>query len=270
MWHRTSGAVVDLFDMQLRALRRDRAARIGPQLFLLERTFEDCLERIVLLERIFERALLIGCPDAGWPARLRQVVKVVDVSDPGHLFAERAGGAVLIEDGWTPLSQVYDLVLAIGTLDTVNDLPRAMRTLSAAMRPQAPLIGAMSGGDTLPQLRNAMRTADEAAGAAAAHVHPRIEPSALAGLFSAAGFTNPVIDVDRVQVAYASLKSLVTDLRCMAATNVLSARPRRPIVRGGLAAAEGAFIKGGDGNRTTETFEILHFAAWSRTAIPSR
>src|SRR5205085_8706503 len=37
--HRTSAAVPQLFDMKLRALRRDRAARIGPELFLFERAF---------------------------------------------------------------------------------------------------------------------------------------------------------------------------------------------------------------------------------------
>ena len=44
-------AVPDLFDMKLRALRRDRAARIGPELFLFERAFDDCLERIALMNR---------------------------------------------------------------------------------------------------------------------------------------------------------------------------------------------------------------------------
>ena len=38
--------MADLFDMELRALRRDRAARTGPELFLLERAFADCLERL--------------------------------------------------------------------------------------------------------------------------------------------------------------------------------------------------------------------------------
>ena len=53
----------DLFDMKLRALRRDRAARIGPELFLFDRIFDDCLERLALVNRRFERALLIGCPN---------------------------------------------------------------------------------------------------------------------------------------------------------------------------------------------------------------
>ena len=259
-----------LFDMELRALRRDRAARLGPELFLLERTFDDCLDRIALMKRSFEHALLIGCPDPTWPERLRNVAFEVDVRDPGRLFAEAAGGARLIEDEWTPSTGAYDLVLAIGTLDTVNDLPRALRAISAAMLPKSLLLGAMAGGETLPQLRDAMRAADQVEGVATAHVHPRIEASALAPLLSAAGFTDPVIDIDRVQVVYTSLGRLVADLRRMGATNLLRARSRQPLSRGALAAADQKFSRAGNDGRTTETFELLHFAAWTQTAIPLR
>jgi hypothetical protein len=34
-------------------------------------------------------------------------------------------------------------------------------------------------------------------------------------------------------------------------------------LKAGLAAARAAFAAGGDGKRTMETFEILHFAAWT-------
>ena len=259
-----------LFDMELRALRRDRAARLGPELFLLERTFDDCLDRIALMKRSFEHALLIGCPDPTWPVRLRNVAIEVDASDPGPLFADAAGGARLGEDEWTPSTGAYDLVLAIGTLDTVNDLPRALRAIFAAMQPKSLLIGAMAGGETLPQLRNAMRAADQVEGVATAHVHPRIEASALAPLLSAAGFTDPVVDIDRVQVVYTSFGRLVADLRRMGATNLLKARSRQPLSRRALAAAEQTFSRAGNDGRTTETFELLHFAAWTQTAIPLR
>jgi NADH dehydrogenase [ubiquinone] 1 alpha subcomplex assembly factor 5 len=263
-------AVATLFDIELRALRRDRAARIGPELFLFERTFDDCLERIALQRRRFERALLIGCADPAWPARLRSFANDIEVHDPGHLFAEAAAGTPIVEDQWAPSPASFDLVVALGTLDTVNDLPRALRSIRTAMRPQSLLIGAMSGGDTLPQLRNAMRAADQVTGAATAHVHPRIEASAVAPLLSAAGFFNPVVDVDRFQIAYASFGRLVADLRAMGATNVLAARSRRPLLRAARTAADRWFIQAGDGRRTTETFEILHFAAWTQTAVPTR
>ena len=250
-----------LFDIKLRARRRDRAARVGPELFLLERAFDDCLERIALMQRRFERALLIGSPDPGWPAQLGAVANAVDARDPGPLFAAAAGGEPIIEDAWEPAPATYDLVLAVGTLDTVNGLPLALRLIAHAMHPNGLFIGAMSGGDTLPQLRAAMRAADAAGGAAAPHVHPRIEAAALAPLLEQAGFAKPVVDVDRASVSYPSLDRLVADLRAMAVTNLLTARPRfMPKV--GRAAANRAFAGAGDGRRTVETFEILHFAAW--------
>lgn len=248
--------------MHARALRRDRAARSGTELFLFRRAFDDCLERLELMQRRFERALLIGCPDPEWPARLRALAGDVHVRDPGPLFARSAGGEMLIEDCWHPPDEAYDLVLALGTFDTVNDLRLAVQLIRYAMREDGLFLGALSGGDTLPQLRNAMRAADAVSGAAAPHVHPRVEASALAPLLAEAGFTNPVVDVDRAAVSYASLDRLIADLRSMGATNVLTVRPRF-IGKSARAAAFTAFRSSGDGTRTVETFEILHFAAWS-------
>src|SRR5437868_2458790 len=101
----------ELFDMELRARRRERAARSGAELFLHERAFDDCLERLALVQRRFERALLIGCPDAAWPERLSAFAVRIDVRDPGPIFAGRARGAVVIEDAWEPPAVTYDLVL---------------------------------------------------------------------------------------------------------------------------------------------------------------
>ena len=248
--------------MKLRALRRDRAARLGPELFMLERAFDDCLERIALNDRRFGRALLIGCADPHWPQRLRNLAEGVEVRDPGPLFAAAAGGQVITEDAWEPESDAFDLILAIGTLDTVNALPLALHLARHAMSGNGLFIGALSGGETLPQLRAAMRAADSASGAAAPHIHPRVEASALAPLLAQAGFVNPVVDVDRVNVSYRSLDRLVADLRAMAATNLLTARPRI-VSKAAREAARRSFAAAGNGEKTTETFEVLHFAAWT-------
>jgi hypothetical protein len=252
--------VPELFDMKLRAMRRDRAARIGPELFLFERVFADCLERIALMNRRFERALLIGCPDPSW--RHRVAAGEVDVRDPGPLFAAAAGGDTIVEDAWEPEARAYDLVVNLGTLDTVNDLPLALRLTGHAMHPGGLFIGAVSGGDTLPQLRAAMRAADALAGVAAPHVHPRIEASALSPLLAEAGFERPVVDIERVQVSYPSLERLVGDLRAMGATNVLCSKAP-PLTRAQREAASEAFAESAFDGRTTETFEIVHFAAWA-------
>ena len=243
-------------------MRRDRASRIGTELFLYERVFEDCVERLALMRREFGKALLIGCPDPGWPERLLTMVQSVEVADPGPLFAAAARGMTMVEDAWEPRAQSYDLVLSIGTLDTVNDLPLAFRLAGHAMVADGLFMGALSGGETLPQLRTAMRAADAIAGVAAPHVHPRIEASALAPLLAEAGFQRPVVDLERVPVAYSSLSRLVSDLRAMGTTNVLGARPPS-LARAQYDEAARAFAAAGSGGRTKETFEILHFAAWT-------
>ena len=253
----------EIFDTALRALRRDRAFRTGPELFLYDRAFEDCLERIALIRRHFQSALLLGCPDPGWPSRLKALVPAIEIVDPGPLFAKTAGGSCFNEAQWEPPAQAFDLCLSIGTLDTVNDLPLVLRSIRGSLAPDSLLIGAMAGGDTLPQLRRAMHFADQAAGASSPHAHPRIEAASLAPLLSACGFVMPVIDVDRVPVSYESLGKLVTDLRRMGATNILNARSRTPVQRAARAAADAMFRSAGDGSRTVETFEILHFAAWT-------
>ena len=250
-----------LFDMELRALRRDRAARAGADFFLHQRAFDDCQERLSLMQRRFERALLVGCPDASWPGRLAVEGGQVDVRDPGALFAARANGEKTVEDQWNPPEAAYDLVLAIGTLDTVNDLPLALRLIRQAMSGGGLFLGALSGGDTLPQLRHAMRAADAVSDTAAPHVHPRIEAAALASLLTNAGFIDPVVDIDRVSASYASLGRLTADLRAMGATSLLTARPKF-IGKRAHAAALSVFASRGDGARTVEIFEILHFAAW--------
>lgn len=252
----------ELFDRNRRRMARDRAAVQGPELFLLTRAFEDCLDRIAAIRRRFTRALLVGCPDPTWPARLGAMVDTVDVADPGPRFAAAAGGMQVDEDRHDFGEGRYDLVIAIGTLDSVNDLPVALGLLRRAMRDDACFIGAIAGGDTLPSLRAAMLAADRAKGFAAARVHPRIDGPTLSGLLGAAGFVTPVVDVDRVSLSYPGLDRLVADLRAMGASSQLTRRAP-PLGKAGLAAARAAFAALGDGERARENVEILHFLGWT-------
>lgn len=258
----------DIFDYELRALRRDRACRIGAELFLHERAFEDCLERLALIHRRFNAALLIGCPDPGWRSRVAPFAQSVEIVDPGPMFAKAAGGSRIDEDRWDPPAGALDLCLSIGSFDTVNDLPRALQSVRRSLAEDSLLIGAIAGGNSLPQLRRAMHFADQAAGASSPHVHPRVEAASLAPLLTACGFVMPVVDVDRIQVSYKSLDGLVGDLRRMGATNILNSRSRLQMSHQARAAAQTAFRLAGDGLRTVETFEILHFAAWTPASAP--
>ena len=249
------------FDRRLRAVRRDRAARLGPELFLYDRAFEDCLERLADIPRRFAHGLLIGCPSPRWLQQLRRVADAVDVVDPGALFAAAAGGTQIEEDRFDFGEGKYDFVLAIGTLDSVNDLPLALKLIHRSLRPDSPLVGAIAGGNSLPSLRSSLIEAGRASGRVVARTHPRIEAPSLAGLLSAAGFVMPVVDVDRVTVRYAQLTSLIHDLRAMGATSTLASRSPA-MTREELRLASQAFEKIGTNGRTKEQVEILHLIGW--------
>ena len=260
---RTSAAVADLFDNQARMMRRERAFRRGPALFLYERAFEDILQRLGGIRRNFESALLIGTPDPGWPKRLERFATKVQAADPGPGFAGAAGGIQSDADQFDFPAASFDLCVALGTLDTVNDLPNALLRLHFLLKPDSLLIGAMAGGDTLPNLRAAMRAADSVSGEASPRVHPRVEAASLGQLLASAGYRMPVVDVDRAKVSYRHLRALVRDLRSMGMTNVLKQRTRTPLSRAALAAAEEQFSEAQNGGRTIEIFELLHFAGWT-------
>ncbi len=204
-------------------MRRRRALRVGADLFLHERALEDIVERLALVRRRFRSALLIGWPESWWPETMRDVAETVRVIEPDAIAQLEPA--------------THDLCIAVGGLDTVDDLPRALLTIRFALEGDSLFLGAIPGGDTLPRLREAMRAADEQMGAASPHVHPRIEPAGLSSLLGDTGFTMPVVDVDRVQASYESLWALVRDLRRMGATNVLASRSTRPLSRSAVAAA---------------------------------
>jgi hypothetical protein len=190
-------------------------------------------------------------------------VNQVDVVDPGAEFAARSGGIQIQEDHHDFGVDRYDLCLAIGTLDTVNDLPLALQLIGRSLHADAPLIGAIAGGNCLPALRASLIEAGRADGKVVARTHPRIEPASLAGLLAAAGFNMPVVDVDRVRLRYDDLGALVRDLRAMAATAVF-AEPSPPMSKNAAKQAQIAFAAQGSDGRTEEIVEILHFLAWTK------
>lgn len=242
-------------------MRRDRAARSGLELLLHDRAFEECLDRLRDVARSFDRCLLIGCPSPDWPRRMGEVAREIDVVDPGLLFAAAAGGRQVQEDRFDFGEDRYDLVLGVGTLDTVNDLPLALKLIQRALRRDAPMIGALAGGNSLPALRASLIEAGRAEGRVVARTHPRIDASSLARLLSGAGFAQPVVDVDRVTLRYSALADLVRDLRAMGASSMLADRPP-PLSRREFVAAAQAFEMLGNGGRTEEQVEILHFLGW--------
>lgn len=216
----------------------------GDSLFLHARAGDELAERLDLVARPFETALDLSL-DSGLAARLRARGLQVAEADEDGLPALAGGG--------------FDLVVSVGLLDSVNDLPGALALIRRALKPDGLFLAAFLGAGSLPRLRRAMRAAEAADGAdPSPRIHPQIDVRAAGDLLTRAGFALPVVDRDLIDVRYASLERLVADLRAMGGTNILARRSRRPVSRAGRAAAAADFGAG-----TLEHFEILHLSGWA-------
>lgn len=252
----------EIFDRRLRRLRRNRMARdFAAHDFLYRHMAEELLERLDDVKRTFSSVLLIGCPDGFLRDRLSRNGMSVLCTDPGFTQSRIQQGVQADEDALPFADASFDLVIACGTLDSVNDLPGALILIRRILRPDGLFLGALFGAGTLPVLRSALLAGD--GDRPAQHIHPQIDVRAAGDLLARAGFAMPVADGDTLTVRYASLFSLMADLRGMGASNVLASRPPH-LTREQLGRAASTFAAAADPDgKTAERFGIIYLSGWA-------
>jgi SAM-dependent methyltransferase len=245
-----------LFDRALLRARQNRALRAGPATFLLDRVAADMGERLHAVLREFKRAADVGT--AGDQVR--------------NVLAGRVDQLVRIglpEQESEPLPfqpESLDLVVSALALQFVNDLPGVLAQIRRALRPDGLLLAAMSGGDTLTELRQSFAAAEaELEGGVSPRVAPFADLRDIGSLLQRAGLALPVTDVDRIVVRYDSAFALMQDLRRMGATNVLVERRRTPTRRATMLRMAQIYAErfaDGDG-RIRATFEVIWLSGWA-------
>lgn len=251
----------DIFDRALRARRRDRmAAHFARHDFLYRAMLDELLDRLGDVKRDLPEALVIGCPDGSARAALEAMGKRVVCADPGLAAARSQGGVQMDEDALPFADDSFDLIIACGTLDSVNDLPGALILMRRILRPDGLMLAAFTGAGSLPRLRTALMTAE--GDRPGQHIHPQVDVRSAGDLLSRAGFAMPVADSETLTVRYGDMLRLMQDLRGMGAGNVLTSRP--PLLRRDtLVAAAGHFAAAADPDgRTAEQMAILYLSGW--------
>ncbi len=253
------------FDRARRRIRRDRAmARFHEHGFLTTHIAEELLGRLEVVERRFQRALVLGAADGQLAAGL--VAKGIHVvSADASFVAARATGGVQCDEDRLPFADgAFDLVMSAGVLDSVNDLPGALLLARRVLKPDGLFMAGFAGAGSLPCLRAAMLQADLAGDVGVApRIHPQVDVRSAGDLLSRAGFALPVADGEALDARYRSLDGLLADLRFGGQGSVLSGQ-RPHLGRMQAAAAHGAFLGQADADgRVTETFEIVYLIGWA-------
>lgn len=255
----------EIFDRKLRTVRRDRAVRnFAAHDFLYRRMADELIDRLADVKRDLVEVLVVGCPDTYLATQLRALGKTVTCVDAGYANAAANEGVQSDEDALPFADDSFDLILACGSLESVNDLPGALVLIRRILRPDGLLLAAFVAGGSLPVLRSALLTAE--VDRPGQHIHPQIDVRAAGDLLSRTGYAMPVADGDTLVVRYSSIFRLFADLRGMGASNVLLSRP--PILtRTVLARAVALFAETADDDgKTPERFAIAYLSGWKPDA----
>src|SRR5262245_21653254 len=197
-----------VFDRVLLRRRRERAARDWDRRAFLKREIAQRLvERLHDVKRRFPLALDLGSQGDEVADALagRSSVDVLVRADLGHGFARRARGpAVVADEELLPFApESFDLVLSAMDLHWVNDLPGTLIQICRILKSDGLFLGALLGGGTLWQLREALSAAEsEVEGGLSPRVSPFADLRDAAGLLQRAGLALPVADSETIVVEY--------------------------------------------------------------------
>lgn len=260
-----------VFDRATLRQRRERAARDWDRHSFLKREIaERLVDRLTDVRRTFPLALDLGSHGDEVATALggHKLVEQLVRTDLGPGFASRARGpAVVADEEFLPFaSGRFDLVLSAMDLHWVNDLPGTLIQIAHILKPDGLFLGAMLGGATLWQLRQALTAAESEIDSG---LSPRVSPFAdlrdAAGLLQRAGFALPVADSETIEVEYDNALALMRDLNGMGESNLVAERRRGVTRRATLMRAAELYGERFSlpSGRVAASFEVLYLHGWA-------
>jgi malonyl-CoA O-methyltransferase len=125
------------------------------------------------------------------------------------------------------------------------------------LRPGGLLMFTTFGPDTLRELRDAWRAADDAP-----HVHAFIDMHDIGDMLIHAGFTDPVMDMEPFTLTYASVMEVMRDIKQLGAHNVALNRTRGLTGKTRFSRFRMAYESRAQNGKIPATYEAVYGHAW--------
>jgi len=243
---------------------------------LQSRVRAELIERLALVALEPRTVLDLGCGTGQGARELRRRfprarVIALDLA-PGMLRAARRHRGLLrrfervcADAARLPLATAsIDLVFSNLMLQWCDDLAAVLGEVRRVLSPGGFFALSTFGPDTLSELRAAWAQVD-----AGAHVSAFLDMHDVGDALAHAGLTEPVLDVERVRLTYASVLALVHDLQAIGARNALAARHRGLTGPRRWRAMTAAYERSREDGRMPATFEVIYGAAWAPRGPPA-
>ncbi len=257
-----------IFDHSLLRKRRTRAAlRFSDHDFLFQDMADRVVERLEEFGRYFDTGLDLGCHSGQLAQALESkslVASLVQTELSEPLIMQAKGQRIVASEEALPFAPAsFDVIMSVGALHWVNDLPGTLIQIHHALKPGGLFLAIFPGGRSLWELREAVINASIAQeGGVHARLSPFIDPREAAALMQRAGFSEPIVDVDQLTVTYADAYALMRDLRGMAETNALYAQSKHLTRRHMMQEIARQYQGIAKNGRIPATFELVTMTGW--------
>ena len=269
---------MNAFEIDKRALRHafNRAASSYDTAAVLQR--EVCnrmLERLDYIKYKPTRVLDAGC-GTGWGTRqlaqryVSAQVVALDIAQGmlqaardksgwwRKLFASGKSSYVCADVEALPLAaNSMELVWSNLTVQWCNDLPATFIELQRVLNVEGLLMFSTFGPDTLKELRAAFDSVD-----GYNHINRFADMHDIGDMLVAAGFAEPVMDMEYITLTYHDVKAVMQDLRNIGAHNVTAGRSQGMMGRKAWNTVLTNYETMRRDGKLPATFEVIYGHAW--------
>ncbi len=260
-----------IFDHQLLTKHRNRAANMPPNGadFLWQECADRLIDKLSDIQRRFPKVLDLGCHQGQLKSRLQHrfgIETIIACDASGQMLNAAESPKLIADPEWLPFApESIDLVVSIGSLHWVNDVPGCLTQIARALKPDGLFIGMLAGGESLIELRTSMHHAmQETTGGISPRLSPMMDMPDAGSLLQRAEFALPVVDREQIIVNYSHPLKLMHDLRSMGQTNALLQRSKKMLRRSTITHACDYYLDHfpANGSGVKATFDLLTLTGW--------
>jgi malonyl-CoA O-methyltransferase len=150
-----------------------------------------------------------------------------------------------------------DIVFSSLMLQWCDPVDVVLAEVRRVLKPDGFFAFSTFGPDTLKELRAAWAEVD-----GYNHVNQFVDMHDIGEALVRAGLVEPVLDVDRVQLAYSDTLALMRELKTIGAHNVTAGRSRGLMGRKRLARVQAAYECFRRDGQLPATYEVIYGVAW--------
>lgn len=146
-------------------------------------------------------------------------------------------------------------------LQWVNELPCAFSEMHRILEPGGLLMFSTLGPDTLKELRAAYEGTDRRT-----HINRFVDMHDIGDALVAAGYADPVMDMETITLTYPDVRALMRDLKAIGAHNATRGRPDTLSPKAMLRMVERNYEAFRREGRLPATYEVVYGHAWKPQA----